>query len=116
VKYLIAAVILAVIFGFGFLLSRSGKPYPALLFNLHKLIAVGALGYWGFVLYRTHQNDALRPAQVLTLAGIALAVLVVIASGGLVSVEKEFPPIFRKLHHLAPYLVVFTTAAGLYLL
>jgi len=43
VKLIISSLLLVLLFIAGVILHRSGKPYPALLFNVHKLSAVAIM-------------------------------------------------------------------------
>jgi hypothetical protein len=46
-KFTLHGILFALTFAFGFGSSRAGKPYNGLLFNAHKLIALGAVD-WQF--------------------------------------------------------------------
>ncbi|MBM3124551.1 MAG: hypothetical protein FJZ87_05685 [Chloroflexi bacterium] len=109
----------------GFWLSRSGKPYGAGIFNIHKLIGL-ALGVFLIVtVYRTHQTAPLESTQIAVVAVTVTIFIGLIAAGGLLSVVDagNLPDLSRALHktietvhHWVPYLAVFATAATLYLL
>ncbi len=42
-KFTLPGILFALTLAFGFWLSHAGKPYNGLLFNVHKLIALGAV-------------------------------------------------------------------------
>jgi hypothetical protein len=111
-----AVLFCLVIFLSGFWLSRSGKPYNAIAFNLHKLIAVAAVVFFVITLLRINRVAALNTSELI--AGIlsSLFFLVLIITGALLSINKPMPAMISKLHHLIPYLALFTTALTLYLL
>lgn len=78
--------LLTLVFGFG--LSRVGKPYHSLLFNIHKLIALGAV-----ILAAIRFWQIPRPGNSFALIGgllvvAALCVIALFASGALMSAEK----------------------------
>jgi hypothetical protein len=104
------------IFIFGYWLSRSGKPYGALPFNLHKLIALGAAAFLAITAYKTHQATPLGAAQWIALLLTGLCFVITIITGGLASIEKAMPASLVRLHHIIPYLTVLFTAVSLYLL
>ena len=103
------------IFLFGFILSRSGKPYPALLFNIHKLIALGALVFLGVMVYNIHRAAALSPAHIGLVVFTGLCFVVTIIAGGLLNIDKS-PAFLAVIHRFSPYLTLLATAATLYFL
>lgn len=105
-----------VIFFAGFWLARVGKPYPVLVFTLHKLISLG-VGVWlGVAAYRASRLAPLsgQTAAVLIAAGLCFAALLV--SGGIISAGSSSPAAVRRIHQLAPYLALIASTAGFVLL
>lgn len=91
---------------FGFWLSHAGKPYNGILFNVHKLIALGAVVLAVFQL--TKLPNLLSPVS-LTTVGLALAALSVIAlfvSGALMSAGKLEYSLMLTIHRIAPVILV----------
>jgi hypothetical protein len=111
-----AAVLFLLIFLSGFVLSRGGKPYSVLLFNLHKLIALGAVVYLGLTVSRIHQAAPLGPGQLAAVVVTGLCFVATIVTGGLVSIDKPMPAALSSIHHLLPYATLLSTAGALYLL
>ncbi len=121
-KIIYAGLFFLLIFLSGFWLSRSGKPYGALLFNLHKLIGLGAGVYLALTVYRSHQAAPLSPLQLALVAATALVFVVLVVAGGLLSAHAEgslrslSPAMVAALtlaHHLLPYLAVLGAATTL---
>lgn len=104
------------IFLTGFWLTHSGKPYSTALVTVHKLIALGTLVFLGVMVHRVSQTAPLQPLQVLALVIAGLFFVLTILTGGLVTVNKEFPAFVRSAHHIGPYLTLLASAAALYLL
>lgn len=104
------------IFVSGFWLSRSGKPYHAALFNVHKLIALGAVVFLILTVTQIHKTVPFNTLRIIALAVTALCVLVMFVSGGLLSVDKTFPEFVKVLHRVFPYLTALSASAVLYLL
>lgn len=72
----------------GILLSLSGKPYPTLIFNIHKLIAVGTVFIIVRNIYRLQQAAPLRAfvgPGTLIITGVLFLTLII--SGGLLSLQ-----------------------------
>jgi hypothetical protein len=111
-----AAIGCLVIFGSGYLLTRSGKPYNGLLFNVHKLVALAAVVLYVVVLVRTGRATALSAVQVVVGVVTGVLFLGLFVTGALVSIDKPMPAIVAVVHHILPYLAVCSTAVTLYLL
>ena len=103
------------IFFFGFWLSRTGKPYNGLLFNLHKLIALGTLIFLGVLVYRANQAAPL--GGLVWTVGIlsGLLFLGTMITGGLLDIDKPLPAALATVHHITPYLAVLATVLTLFL-
>jgi len=115
-KLLGMGIFFLLIFVSGLRLSRSGKPYNPILFNLHKLIGLAAGIYLVVTVYQIHQAAPLSQVEIIT-AVITIALFVgTIIAGGLVSIDKPMPKPVLRMHKIMPYLTVVSTAATLYLL
>ena len=122
---IIAGIFFLFILLSGFWLSRSGKPYNGLIFNIHKLIGLGAGIYLVRTVYMTHQAAPLSPTQWAAIIVTVLLFLFAVAAGGLLSIladgglENMGQPQQRAIkfvHKVTPYLIVGSTAVTLYLL
>jgi hypothetical protein len=103
------------IFLSGFWLSRSGKPYPVILFNLHKLIALAAVVFLFLAVYRAQQTVPLGPSEITALVITGLLFAGTILAGGLLSLGKPVPEAVAWVHRLFPYLTMLSSAVTLYL-
>jgi hypothetical protein len=111
-----AALFYLVIFVSGFWLTRSGKPYNQIVFNVHKLIALAAVVLFVITLFRINRVTALNAIEVIASVVTGLIVLGLFVTGALLSIDHPMPAIVTKLHHIMPYLAALATAATLYLL
>lgn len=109
----------------GFWLSRSGKPYNGLVFNIHKLTGLGVGIYLIRTVYLSHRAMPLDPIQWKAIAVTVLLFLLAVAAGGLLSIfaggglENMGQPkqrVIKFVHKVTPYLIVGSTAVTLYLL
>ena len=116
VKFIVIGILFILIFGFGYWLSHSGKPYNGILFNLHKLIGLAAGVYLVLTVIQIHRAVPISPLGWAVLAITVLLFLINVAAGGLISIEKPMPAVFSILHKALPYVCVLSTAASLYLL
>jgi len=107
---------LLLVFLSGFWLSRTGKPYHAVAFNIHKLIALGAVIILAITVFRVHQAAPPGPAQITAIVVTGLCFAATIVTGGLLSIGKPMPAAISVVHHVFPYLTILATAGTLYLL
>jgi hypothetical protein len=110
------SIIFALTLVSGFWLSRSGKPYPGLLFNVHKLIALGT------VIFTAMQVRAALIAKDAGLLSIGLLVvasvcaIALFASGAFMSAGKLDQRLMKGIHNLAPVVAVPALIAAIYFL
>ncbi len=101
-RFIIPGILFLLTLAFGFWLSHAGKPYNGLLFNVHKLIALG--GVVLVILHLTKIPNLLTPFSLVAV-GLGLAGFCVIAlfvSGALMSVGKLDYALMLNIHRLAP--------------
>lgn len=94
---------------FGFWLSHAGKPYNTLLFNVHKLIALGGVVLAGIQIFKTLRSPVLLLIALLVVS--ALCVIALFVSGAMMSAGKLDHALMLTIHHIA--LVVLTLCCGL---
>lgn len=87
--------------GLGFWLSRVGQPYNGLLFNGHKLIALGGVVVTAVQLVRILSSADIPALWIAVLALAALCVLALFASGALMSAGKLDHALLHTLHRIA---------------
>lgn len=102
------------IFSSGYWLHHSGKPYSAILFNVHKLIGVGLFVFLVVRMVQINGTTPLGTVEWIACVAAALFFIATIVLGGLVSIEKPWPVIVTLSHKLLPYLTVLSTAFSLY--
>jgi hypothetical protein len=115
-KFTLPSILFALTLAFGFGLSHAGKPYNGLLFNVHKLIALGAV-----VLAVARLASLPRPVDSLALiVGLLViaagCVLALFASGALMSAGKLDDALMLTIHRVAPGGLAICCALALYLL
>ena len=117
-RFVVAGAFFLLILLSGYWLSRSGKPYSTIVFTVHKLVALAAIGVLGVTVYRINRAGALSALELLAAIMTGLFFLGTMVTGGMLSVptDKAMPAIVHKLHQVTPYLTVLSTAVTLYLL
>jgi hypothetical protein len=114
----IVGVFFVVIFVSGFWLSHSGRPYSALFFNIHKLIALAGVVFVGWTVYQARGTALFDTLAIGALVVTAVCGVITIVSGGLQNIE---PPLailgaIGVIHKIFPYVTVASGAGTLALL
>ena len=115
-KFTIPGIVFLLTLASGFWLSRAGKPLNGVIFNIHKLIALGVVVATAVQLSKLLKT---RQIQVLLIVLIVIAVLSVVAlfaTGALMSLDKPAYEIFLVIHQIAPVLVLLAMGTTIYLL
>lgn len=102
------------LFVFGFLLSRGGKPYSTLLFTIHKFIGLGLVVYLFTTLRAMHRATPFSSLEVGAIVVVGILFVFTIVAGGLLDALKAAPQFVTLLHHWLPYLTVAATFGSLY--
>jgi hypothetical protein len=97
---------------FGFWLSHTEKPYNVILFNFHKLLALGSVVLACIQSYKT--LHALSWLLIILLAVIALCIIALFISGAFMSAEKLDYNLMLTIHRMASALLVLCCLLVLY--
>ncbi len=102
--------------GFGFWVGRLGKPYNQILFNIHKLIALGAVILSGRRIFGMNHLAGFPLFVVLLISITVLCVIALFASGAIMSIRDEIPQPALIVHRLSPALITISMFLALYFL
>jgi len=112
-RFIAPGILLLLTIAFGFWLGNAGKPYNGILFNVHKLIALGAVVYAVIQISKTGVANSSLLATALILAGLCAVAL--FASGALMSIGKLDYALTLTVHRIAPVVLVIAIAIMIYL-
>jgi hypothetical protein len=115
-RFVIPGIALLLTLVFGFWLSNAGKPYNGLLFNVHKLIALGAVVLTAVQLYKALKGMEPETLIIMLILVAGLCVAASFITGALMSIRKGANDLLRVIHNVAPVLVIIAMAATIYLL
>jgi len=116
VKFVTPGMLFLVTVAGGFWLSRAGKPYNGLIFNVHKLIALAAVVVAVVQAVDTLKTVAAQPLVLTLLAVIGLCAVALFVTGALMSANRAPYAALLMIHRVAPLLVVVAAPLALYLL
>lgn len=115
-RFLVPSLALVLTVGLGFWLSQTGRPYNGLLFNVHKLVALGAVVAGGLAASGLLRGLEIPAPTPLVLAGAVLLIMALFASGALMSMGKLDYALTLTMHRTAALaLVAALIAAGYWL-
>jgi hypothetical protein len=115
-KFIVPGILFALTLVFGFWLSRLGKPYNGILFNIHKLIALGTVILVGVESFGLMKETNLQFIVIALFTVAGLCAVALFASGALMSLEKLDYSITLAVHRVAPILAVVAMGMIFYLL
>lgn len=102
--------------GSGVLLTRAGRPYGSLIFNVHKLVALGAVVLTFLAVRNLLRQGTLGTVTVL-LGGVAIiSVVALFATGGLLSAREDPARILFTIHRLMPAVAAVSATCLVYVL
>ena len=118
----LALLFVAMLFS-GFGVSRLGKPYPVLVFTLHKFIGLGLGGWLVKIVYDRNQFQVLETGQISVLVLTVTLFAITVIAGGLLSVQadgslQKIPSVVwvgvERVHQFLPCVILFATTFTLY--
>jgi metallo-beta-lactamase class B len=113
-RFTYPGVLFLLTLAFGFWLSRVGRPYHGILFNVHKLIALGAVVT--AVIQFTKMPGLIDAPILITglLVVVGLCVVALFASGALMSAGKMDYALMQAVHRVMPVALALTLGVTLF--
>jgi cation transport ATPase len=107
---------LGVLVGTGYWLSRTGLPYGQIRLAVHKLVSVALLGSLVWTAVAVAGTGPLAVGSWLVFSLAVLTLVVLIATGGVLSATASARRAVRRLHQITPYVAIGAAGLWLYLL
>lgn len=104
----------AVVFLTGYWLHRSGSPYGTAALTMHKLLALAAIGLAGTIVFTAYKGFGMQGNDLFLWACTIILLLIVIATGGMISAMESIPNWLIYVHRLLPYLATSVAAISVY--
>lgn len=89
-KFILPGALLLLTYAFGFWLSVLSKPYNGLIFNIHKLVALGAVVFAVIQTYNLLKGPTIQFVVIALVAVCVLCIIALFATGALMSIGN-FP-------------------------
>lgn len=113
--YLISGIVFSLTIVFGLWLSKLGKPYHGTLFNVHKLLALGAVIAAGIQAAGMFQIVVVQTMLVVLWIVAVLSVIALFVSGALLSLDKLGYNTMRTIHRIGLGVLVVASVFAVYL-
>jgi hypothetical protein len=111
-KFIVPGGLFILTLFFGFWLSHTGKPYRGILFNFHKLMALGSVVFFCILLYKN--LNSLNWFLIAVLAVLALCIIALFISGALMSAGKLDYALMLTIHRITSAVLVLCCVLVLY--
>jgi len=105
-----------IIIGFGLWVRKVGKPYNGLLFNIHKLIALGAVILTGIRIFKLDPFATFPIMAILLFALAVLGVIGLFTTGTIMSIKDEVPKVALLIHRILPAVIFISMSISIYLI
>ena len=114
-NFLTLGIVFLLTLAFGFWLSRIGKPYNGILFNIHKLLALAVVIVAVFEIRKTLQSEGTIPFYNVLIALTGVSIIALFATGALMSIGKLNYAVSLTIHKITPIPATMTLIAAIYL-
>jgi hypothetical protein len=94
----------------GFWLSRVSKPYNDMIFNIHKLIALGTIILTAYQLNKLLKNSEVQLLSIALIVLLGILILALFTTGALMSLEKLSYEAMHAIHRFVPIFLVICLA------
>ncbi len=115
-KFILPGALLLLTYAFGFWLSVLGKPYNGLLFNIHKLVALGAVVFAVIQTYNLLQSANIQFVVIALAAVSVLCIIALFATGALMSIGNLPHAPLLTVHRIALAALPLATISMVYFL
>ncbi len=114
--FILPGALLLVTYTFGLWLSVLGKPYNALLFNLHKLVALGAVVVAVLRTYNLLNGASIHLPMIALTTICVLCVIVLFATGAQMSIGNLQHSPLLTVHRIALAVLPLAAISMVYIL
>jgi hypothetical protein len=114
-EFAVPGIIFLLTLVFGFWLSLYGKPYNGILFNVHKLIALGTVVLTSVQVYKSLKVTEPRPLLIVSIVIVVACVVALFVSGAFLSIGNMKYETLKLIHNIAPILMVLAMGSIVYL-
>lgn len=112
-KLILTAVFFVLTLVLGFWVRKTGKPYPAAVFTLHKLTALACAVFTVIVVINQFKLAPVQSQFVLWIVLVGFSVVALFSTGAVMSIQKTLTLVWVWIHRVAAILL---TGSGIVLI
>ena len=101
--------------GSGICLSKLGKPYGTIIFNIHKLIALGFIIYTFIIGRNLFKSIDINNIMWFLIVVSIISVIALIATGGILSIKDRIKDSWVIIHKVSTALLLVSLSSYFYL-
>ncbi len=114
-KFILPESLLLLTVAFGFWVGRSERPYNGILFNVHKLIALGTVIVAAMQIYNVLKGAGIPTLLMVAIVLAGICVVMLFASGAFLSIGNLDHKTTKAIHNIAFVLGIVDIASIIYL-
>jgi hypothetical protein len=99
----------------GIWLSKLGKPYGTLVFNMHKLVAMGFIVLTFITSRNMFKEINISSFMWILIVLAAISVITILLSGGILSQKEQITGSLVIIHKISSALLLISLSGGFYL-
>jgi len=115
-QWIIPGILFLAAVGFGFWVSKTGKPYHGLLFNIHKLAALSAAILTGMRIIKLDTFLTFPLYVIILIALSVLGVIAIFASGAVMSIQEQVRKAPKLTHQISASIITGSMLLAFYFL
>ena len=100
----------------GIWLHRKERPLNAIIFNMHKLISLAAIVLIVITVIAFNKNVDLRSTDFMLIALTALFLILLVVTGGILSLDKPVNFILLNIHRILTFFIVVSCLVTYFML
>jgi hypothetical protein len=98
----------------GVVMTRAGRPYSAVVLNVHKLIDLAAAAVVGVGVYRIHRQTGLPGGVWALVISAGVLFIATLATGGFLSASKSAPGWALRVHRVGSWVAAAALLGSAY--
>jgi len=111
---MLLAVAAVIVFVTGLMLTRAGRPYGAVMLNVHKLVDLAAVVFIVVQVVAAVRGPGLAALDWVLVGSAAIVVVATFVTGGMVSASDSVATWLVTAHRLLPWPLLALLAATVY--
>lgn len=114
-RYFVSGILFVLIIVMGFVTKGMGRPLNTTVFTVHKLMALAFVVYTVINIFGLRKNSQINAVMWAMIIVSGLLVIILFATGAMLSFEKPAAKIIHILHDVSPILLAISVGLSYYI-